>query len=772
MAKPAFALACWQGGYCCDTMTRFLALALYVLALLVVLSLDTAHAASSVGKNKTLAPLAYEPFNLGQIFAKGWMLAQLEAQHYGLVGNKWLGGEQVGVKHIDASDWLGSKERFNGLSEAYPYWANGAWPLAVLTNDKTLQDEIKSHFAYIFDQQVKNGKLGPKSQTNPWCTFRFLVVLTQYIDVTGDQQAVRSMFDFSFQLTKWLNAAPLDQHLWAYVRWTEILEAYQWLLNSKYADMGSDAEISAIDELFKLARSTGFDWPTWLESDAQHPFTKDVEHGWLPDNTEDADIMGSDKLKPHLDRQWSHGVNVAQASMIWALLYRETGDRTYLTRGRAAWEKLYKFHGTSLHTWTSDETLSGRGPNRGTETCVVVEMMHSAAQMFLHSGDPWYLDRAERIAYNGLPGAFFNGTMWALNYYQQTNKIDAMDGEPKCERGAQYGFGMVFECCVTNHGQGWPKFVASQWAFSGKSNTSTLALLQYFPSEMKGPIVLRDGTKIKTIEVKTQYPFKENIHIRVQEASKNFDMEVRVPGWCKNCTAEIANETHSLEAGSMYSIPIPAGDSDITLTFPLQIRVERREPYKVSPEQTLNARSVNVVRGPLVFALPIKYVFDHGASWDTSADLMPIGFPHAQNNYLLTNGTWRVALVEDISGDALKSVQVHLHEDIDDLFSKIPLGQGPFTEMFSPIQLSMKAAILNIEDWPNVAKGKRGNAITCLRGSTSLPEYTTGWAGLPPVSPVDARNKPLKTIVLIPYGATDLRISEFPTAANTRMQNT
>ena len=85
----------------------------------------------------------------------------------------------------------------------------------------------------------------------------------------------------------------------------------------------------------------------------------------------------------------------------------------------------------------------------------VVEIMNSAGEMFLTSGDSWYADRLEQIAYNALPAAFMNGetellpsfaastvgavplrcclteyygfvvpgTMWSLNYFQQVNKL-------------------------------------------------------------------------------------------------------------------------------------------------------------------------------------------------------------------------------------------------------------------------------------------------------------------------------------------------------------
>ena len=163
--------------------------------------------------------------------------------------------------------------------------------------------------------------------------------------------------------------------------------------------------------------------------------------GWFPNNTADADSIGTNAWQPAMDRMWTHGVNLGQAMDVWAVMYRYTGDKAWLARGKAGWDKIIKYHGQATGVMTGDETLSGLAPDRGTETCTVVETLNSAAEMFLTSGETHYADRAERIAYNALPGAFMNGTMWSLNYFQQVNKLDAIDG---CEDGCTYCFGIVY----------------------------------------------------------------------------------------------------------------------------------------------------------------------------------------------------------------------------------------------------------------------------------------------------------------------------------------
>ena len=59
----------------------------------------------------------------------------------------------------------------------------------------------------------------------------------------------------------------------------------------------------------------------------------------------------------------------------------------------------------------ADEVFCGRDPNRGTETCAVVESMASLEQAFATFGTPALMDRVERLAFNSLPAAL-TGDMW------------------------------------------------------------------------------------------------------------------------------------------------------------------------------------------------------------------------------------------------------------------------------------------------------------------------------------------------------------------------
>jgi hypothetical protein len=84
-----------------------------------------------------------------------------------------------------------------------------------------------------------------------------------------------------------------------------------------------------------------------------------------------------------------------------------------------------------------------------------------------------------------------------------------------------------------------------------------------------------------------------------------------------------------------------------------------------------------------------------------------------------------------------------------------PAGQGIWAESLVPGRL--RATVRRVA-W-GLQDAGRGSARTCAAGSTTLRNYTSGWSADPP------RGDPLgppETRLLLPYGATNLRIGELP----------
>jgi len=90
-------------------------------------------------------------------------------------------------------------------------------------------------------------------------------------------------------------------------------------------------------------------WASWVESTEDKPFTswpgvpKPAPAGfspWFPNNTADADSIGTNKWQPGMDRMWTHGVNLGQAMNVWGVMYRSTKDKAWIQRGKAGWDKI------------------------------------------------------------------------------------------------------------------------------------------------------------------------------------------------------------------------------------------------------------------------------------------------------------------------------------------------------------------------------------------------------------------------------------------------
>ena len=72
---------------------------------------------------------------------------------------------------------------------------------------------------------------------------------------------------------------------------------------------------------------------------------------------------------------------------------------------------LQEYQGQLTTVFCADEVFCGRDPNRGTETCAVVETMASLELAFATFGSVSLMDLVERLAFNALPAAL-TADMW------------------------------------------------------------------------------------------------------------------------------------------------------------------------------------------------------------------------------------------------------------------------------------------------------------------------------------------------------------------------
>ncbi len=411
----------------------------------------------------------------------------------------------------------------------------------------------------------------------------------------------------------------------------------------------------------------------------------------------------------------NHGVNIAMGLKYGAIRHRLTADPRDRDSIFTMIQELDRWHGQATGMYTCDEHLAGRSPSRGTELCTVVEAMYSLELAAAATADARLGDRLEKLAYNALP-ATFKKDMTAHQYDQQCNQVicTAKGDHVYASNGPEsnlYGLEPNFGCCTANMHQGWPKFVSHLWM---KTPDDGLAVLAYAPCTITTEIA---GAKVK-LEVETAYPFRDQITITAS-ASKPvaLPLYLRMPGWTTSNIMHVRPglrvEVASAAPASYVRLSLAdvkgaawCGTKTIILTLPMAPRIHEGQGGAVAIE-----------RGPLVYALGIE------AEWRKFRDRKGIPFADWE---VYPRSAWNYAIAVDRE-----------HPEKSVRFAEHIVGSEPFSLKGAPVVATIKAR--RLPGWSIVRAA----------------------AAPPPESPV-ASESPLEEITLVPYGCTDLRISEFP----------
>ncbi|MFC4986281.1 beta-L-arabinofuranosidase domain-containing protein [Saliphagus infecundisoli] len=400
----------------------------------------------------------------------------------------------------------------------------------------------------------------------------------------------------------------------------------------------------------------------------------------------------------------AHVVNNAMGIKAPGVRYLLTGKTDDRVGSAQAINALDRYHGQATGLYSGDEFFGGKHPSRGTELCGVVEYMYSLEVLASIHGNARFGDRLERLAFNGLP-ATFTPDMWTQQYDQQANQVICNVAEKDWFNDPEanvFGLAPNFGCCTANMHQGWPKFASHLWMRDGDE----LATIAFAPNAVTTDL---DGQQI-TVSEETNYPFGESVVFTVEtDEPATFALSIRLPWWVETTTVTTPDHgTETIEATADYhTVERRWTDGDaVKVAFETPTRVERRYHG-----------AVTIHRGPLTFSFPID------------AERKQIGgkIPHADWEFYPTE-PWNYGLELNLD-DPASSVSVAFNEP----------GNVPFSPESAPVTASVDGQL--VADW----------------GMDS--DYA--WADTVP-SGVVRGGGDSESLTLIPYGCTNLRVTEFP----------
>lgn len=617
----------------------------------------------------------------GTIHPKGWLRKYLEMHRDGLMGQ--LGTISAWLDKKD-NQWL-SGSGSHGWEEV-PYWLKGYASTAYLLDDAEMLQEVQIWIDAV-KANTSGGFIGPKNYSGSnlelWAQMIMLWVLQDYHEYTGDNTILSMLNNYfnwesrrddeGFLDTYWENSRGGD-NMWSVI-WYHNRKGY-----SKCADL-----------LEKLHRNTA-DW---------HQANN------LPN--------------------W-HGVNFAQGYREPAEYYLLTGDSTMLDAAYNTFNIMHNKYGQMPGgMYAADENArSGyTDPRQGAEICAMVEHMASDEIMLAITGDPFWADHCEDVAFNSFP-ASFTPDLRALRYLVCPNMAvsDAKNHHPSIDNSGPFTAMNPFSsrCCQHNHGQGWPYF-AQHIVMATYDNG--LATTLYAPGEVEAYVA--DSVKVKLTE-DTHYPFEGEVNFTVStEKDVVFPLYCRVPSWAEGTTVSVNGTklvTEESVAGKYIRIEREWKDGDtVELSMPMNKNLRI---------WTGNKGSVSVDYGPLTLSLKIDENYVERDSKDTA-----IGDSRWQDGAdaslwpsyeIFANSPWSYAL-------ALTTKRELLQFDIVE--KGWPEDDFPFTPESVPFEVKTQGKLL-------VSWGFDDTGFT-----QTLPSATSGKGGT-------------EEMTLIPMGVARLRISAFP----------
>jgi hypothetical protein len=661
-----------------------------------------------VGNRRPLKPLALVPLPVGSVRPRGWVLRYLELQRDGLTGK--LGTLSAWLDKKGNAWYSGNGKGDHGWEEV-PYWLKGYGDLGYILNDVSIIAETKDWLEKVFASQGSDGYFGPRlgadgsadlkgGVADLWPNMIMLWCMQSYYDYSHDPRVL----SFMKRYFQWELTVPEDKLLttyWENSRGGDNLYSIYWLYNR-----------------------TGDSWLLGL-ADRIHKHT--------------ADWTQKDKLP-----NW-HNVNIAQCFREPATYYMQRGDSSLLLATYNDFALIRTLYGQVPGGMFGADENARKGhddAHQAVETCGMVEQMASDELLTSFTGDVFWADNCEDVAFNTYPAAVMPDFK-ALRYLTAPNMVvsDSANHAPGIANDGPFLMMNPFSsrCCQHNHAQGWPYYAEHLWMATPDNG---VAAVLYSASSVRARVGAGKGGEVVLSE-STHYPFDEVVGFTVDSVRAGglvFPVYLRVPGWCVSAGVRVNGVDVSLKAAGAAEAASGASGVASTATGGSWVRLERKWMAGDKIELRLpmavvtrtwekNKKSVSVNYGPLTFSLKIaesykrmdgRLAVQGDSHWQSGADVS--AWPSYQ---LFPASMWNYGLMG--SGQNFAVVR-----------KAWPADDFPWTQDAAPLVVT--------------AKGK------------VIPEWIldkNGLAGVLPQSPVKAAGDGTQ-IELIPMGAARLRISAFP----------
>lgn len=623
---------------------------------------------------------------VGNIVPQGWLGKYLELQKDGLTGHL---GEISAWLSKKNNAWLSTDGKGDYGWEEVPYWLKGYANLGYILKDPGIIAESKIWLEAAIRSQRPDGYFGPlilrNNKPDLWGNMIMLWCLQSYYEYSGDQRVLTLMTNYF----KWQANLPDSFFLkdyWENSRGGDNLLSVYWLYN-RTSDNGWLLELAD-----KIHRNTA----NWRQKND------------LPN--------------------W-HNVNIAQCFREPATYYLKSQAEEDLKATYDNFQFVRQVFGQVPGGMFGADENARPGytdPRQGVETCGMVEQMASNEILLGITGDPFWADHAEEVAFNTYPAAV-TADFKALRYITSPNMSisDSHNHAPGIDNSGPFLMMNPFSsrCCQHNHSQGWPYYAEHLYM---ATNDNGLAAVLYAASTAEAKVANNQRIKVKQV---TDYPFEEALHFEMDTYGKtvSFPFYLRIPAWATQAQVKINGKSQRISAGTKYiRIDRAWKDGDrVELSLPMHVALKT---------WTENKNAVSIQRGPLTYALKIKenYVKKDSkvsaigdSKWQETAD--PAKWPSYE---ILPASDWNYGLL---------SQQLKTVDRLKIVRRPWPKDNFPFSADAVPISIMVKAK--QVDGW-------------------KIDE--NGLTGVLPVSPVES-TAAVQEVELIPMGAARLRISAFPT---------